>query len=159
VKERTLFIIVFLSITALTAIFVLGANVGVFGESVRTGDFAKWSWTAIIAEIVGATIIAFKWMLSPIEINVSLDFSPVEPFDVNLDADNCTYQVREEGRVTSEGKIAVALVNGGWQCTLPSTIKPKNVVTLKLAETNGAKWEVQSFFPFDITKRPVKRGV
>jgi hypothetical protein len=157
VNERTMFMTVFLLITALTAVVVLGANVGFFGESVRTSDFAKWSVTAVIAEIVSATVVAFKWWFSPLEISVSLDFSPKEPFDIDLNADKCTYEVRAGGDVISGGKVAVALAEGGWQCTLPSTIKPNHIVSLNLEEKGGTKWEVRWFYPFAITKKPIAR--
>jgi len=159
VNERRMYLAAFLMITALTAIVVLGANIGAFGEAVRTSDFAKWSLSAIIAEIVGATVIAFKWLLSPLDISVNLDFSPKEPIDIDLDADNCSYQAREGGKIISEGKITVALADGGWQCTLPPTIKHKHVVNLSLIERNGKTWEVRSFYPFAITKKPSERGV
>lgn len=88
----------FLTITAVISISVLGANIGIFGDAVRTSDFAKWGVTAVLATIVGATVLAYKWWLSPLDISVNLDFSPTEPIDIDLDMDQCTYEIREEGK-------------------------------------------------------------
>ena len=147
----------FLLLTALTVVAVLGANIGVFGEAVRTSFFAEWGLTAVIAEIVGAIVFAFKWSLSSPKIRVLLDFSPRAGVDVYLDPDNCTYQVRDEGGIINEGKVTVTLEEG-WQCTLPSTTKPEDSITLSLVERDGRKWEVRPFYPFAVTKQPNERG-
>jgi hypothetical protein len=152
-----MFLLAFLGVTVLTAIVVLAANIGVFGEAVRTSDFAKWGIGAVIAEIVGATVAALKWSLSPFDIRVNLDFSPKDSLDVDLDVDKCTYEVREEGKIIEKGKIDLALAHGGWQCTLPSTVRPKHVVGLNLTERSGQKWEVRPFYPLAITQKANER--
>lgn len=152
-----MFLYAFLGITALTAVVVLLANIGVFGEAVRTSEFAKWGITAVIAEIVTATVAAFKWWLPSFDAKISLDFSPQNPFDIDLDQDNCTYELREAGKIIETGKIDLALSHANWQCALPSSVKPKQVVKLNLAERNGKKWEVRPFYPFDITQKAYER--
>ena len=149
-----MFLYAFLGITALTAVVVLLANIGVFGEAVRTSEFAKWGITAVI---VTATVAAFKWWLPSFDAKISLDFSPQNPFDIDLDQDNCTYELREAGKIIETGKIDLALSHANWQCALPSSVKPKQVVKLNLAERNGKKWEVRPFYPFDITQKAYER--
>lgn len=152
-----MFLVAFLAVTVVTAIIVLSANIGVFGEAVRTSEFAKWGLGAVIVEIVGATVAAFKWSLSPFDIMVNLDFSPTNPFDVDLDVDKCTYEVREGGKIVETGKMDLALSRGGWQSNLPSSVKPKQVVKLELVEKNGKKWEVKHFYPFTATQKAIER--
>lgn len=65
---------------------------------------------------------------------------------------------KRRGKKIDEGKISIALAAGGWQCTLPSTIKTKNVFKLDLVERNGKKWEVKPFYPLAITKKPNEMG-
>ena len=156
-KERSIFLLAFLGITVLTAIIALGANIGVFGEAVRISDFAKWSIGVVLAEIVGATVAAFRWSLLPFDIRVNLDFSPKDSIDVDLDVDNCTYEVREEGKIIEKGKMDLAFAHGGWQCALPSTVRPKHVVKLNLTERSGQKWEVRPFYPLAITQKANER--
>lgn len=155
-KERFMLLLAFLAVTVLTAIVVLFANIGIFGEAVRTSDFAKWGLGAVIAEIVGATITALKWTLPPYDIKVNLDFSPENPIDVDLDVDKCTYEIREAGKIIEQGRMDLALAHGGWQSTLPSTVKPKHIVRLNLTERSGKKWEVRPFYPLAITQKANK---
>jgi len=156
-KDRTILLLAFLGVTVVTAIGVLGANIGIFGEAVRTSEFAKWGLGAVIAEIVAATLAAFKWSFTPFDIKVNLDFSPKDPIDVDLNVDKCNYEVREEGKIVEKGKMDLALAHGGWQSNLPSTIKPKHVVRLYLTERSGKKWEVRPFYPLAITQKANER--
>ena len=155
-KERIMLLLAFLAVTVLTAIVVLFANIGIFGEAVRTSDFAKWGLGVVIAEIVGATITALKWTLHPYDIEVNLDFSPENPIDVDLDVDKCTYEIREAGKIIEAGRMDLAFAHGGWQSTLPSTVKPKHIVRLNLTERSGKKWEVRPFYPLAITQKANK---
>ena len=158
-KERIVFLIAFLAVTVLTAVVVLLANIGIFGDSVRTSDFSKWGIGAVLAEIVGATIVAFKWTVNPGNIQVNLDFSPKVPIDVDLDVDNCTYEIREEGKITATGKIDLSFAQGGWQCTLPAvaTLNSFRIIRLNLTERSGQKWEVKPFYPLSITQKAIMR--
>ncbi|KPV65061.1 MAG: hypothetical protein AOA65_0564 [Candidatus Bathyarchaeota archaeon BA1] len=156
-KERMILLIAFLAITVVTAVVVLLANIGVFGEAVRTSDFSKWGVGVVLAEIVGATIAVFKWSLLPVDIKVNLDFSPKSSIDVDLDVDNCTYDIREGGRIIATGKMDLAFAQGGWQCALPSTVRLNHIIRLNLIERNGQKWEVKPFYPLAITQKAVMR--
>lgn len=156
-RERLILLIAFLAVTVFTAVIVLLANIGAFGEAVRTSDFSKWGIGAVLVEIVGATVAAFKWSFLPVNIQVNLDFSPKMPVDVNLDVDNCTYEVREQGKIVATGKMDLALGQGGWQCNLPATVRLNSIIRLNLIERNGQKWEVQPFYPLAITQRAIMR--
>ena len=152
-KERIILLTAFLAVTVLTAVVVLFANIGFFGEAVRTSDFSKWGIGAVLAEVVGATIAVFKFSFIPIQIKVNLDFPDSVP-DVNLDLDKCEYEIREGGNVSSSGKLAIAEGEaGGWQCTLPPTVTSNQIVKLNLVEMNGKKWETNPFYPYVKTQQ------
>ena len=157
-KERSAFLVGFLALTAFTVIGVVGANLGFFGEVGQASPIALWGLAPVVAEVVGATIMAFKWLLSPYRVSVVLDFTPMDSGLVDLNADKCTYEIREDGKLVEKGYITVASTRGGWECTLPLTVKPKQVVSLSLREKNGEQWDVKPFYPLSTTQKAIKKG-
>jgi hypothetical protein len=158
-KERMMFLIAFLGITILTAVIVLSANIGLFGEAVRTSDFSKWGIGAVLAEIVGATVIAFKWSFTTTVVKVNLRFENESSSGVDLDFDKCMFTIRESGNIVSTGKLDLVfgLGEGGWQCTLPSTVTSNQSVQLDFVERNGQVWWVKPFAPFLISQKVTSR--
>jgi len=152
-RERMIFLIAFLGITILTAVIVLFANIGFFGEDVRTSDFSKWGIGAVLAEVVGATVIAFKGSFAPTVVKVNLEFENEPSSGVDIDVDKCTFTIRESGNIVSTGKLDLVFGFGGWQCTLPSTVTSNQSVQLDFIERNGHTWWVKPFVPNLISQR------
>ena len=154
-----IFIVSFMGITILTAVIVLLSNIGVFGETVRTSDFSsKWGVGVVLTEIVGTTIAVVKWSLLPFDVKVYLDFPHKPSIPPDLDIDNCTCEIREAGEIMETCKIGLAIAEGGgWQCSLPSAVKPNHIIKLNLIEKNGQKWEVGPFHPFVSSQTAIMR--
>lgn len=145
----------FIAITFITAIIVLLANIGIFGEEVRKGDFAKWGMGAVLGEIVMVMIIFFKQSFVPTtKIKINLEF-PKDAIDVDLDRQNCFYEMEKNGK-TVRGKITPMLTQG-WQVALPPEIQASDdEIRLILQERDGTKWEAWFYanvIKADVTKR------
>jgi hypothetical protein len=91
-------------------------------------------------------------------VSVVFDFAPMDSGLVDLDVDECTFEIREDGKLVENGHVTVASTRGGWECTLPPTVKPKQVVSLNLREKNGNQWDVKPFYPLSTTQKAIKRG-
>ena len=145
----------FIAITFITAIIVLLANIGIFGEEVRKGDFAKWGMGAVLGEIVIVTIAFFKQsFLLTTKIKINLEFSR-DAIDIDLDQQNCFFETKIDGKEL-KGKI-IPVLDQGWQVILPPEIQSgDNEVRLMLQERDGTKWGTW-FYPnvlrVDVTKR------
>jgi len=158
---RKSFLAVFLGITALTAILVLAASIGSFGESVRNSEFSKWGISVVLAEIVIATVAAFKTTFrgSEMILTANIRFEG-EQKNIPLDVDNCEYIIREDGRKIGGDKLqllegrSIGNESSGivWQCRLPSLMKSNQAIELILKETNGRQWNVVPFSPFPCTR-------
>jgi hypothetical protein len=153
VTERSVVLTVFLALFAFTVVCVIGANVGWFGQAAITSALATWGLAAVIGELVAGTVYMAKSYYPQNRMKISLDFMPLDSGAVDLDADNCKFEIREDGNFVSSGKVAVAFTKGGWECALPANLTPDQVVTLKLCERQGKKWEVKSFYPYYQTLR------
>ena len=141
-KSKMLFISVFIAITALTAVLVLLANVGIFGLDVMKGDFAKWGIGGVIAEIVVMTIAAFKWeVLSP--RNMLIIFDLKSPLISESSLVECSYEITDiDGKSIEKGekiKIGRDPVSGYWKCfiPLPSNIRYEHATTMKIKDDKG----------------------
>lgn len=87
-------------------------------------------------------------------VYVNLTFGDTQVQLINLDQDNCSYQLKDDetGRVIGRGPIAPTLEAGSWQCRLPATVDPTNQVKLFLDDTNGNHWETKWFAPLTSTE-------
>jgi hypothetical protein len=160
-NQKTSFLVVFLGITALTAIVILAAVIGLFGEPVRNSDFSKWGIGAVLAEITIATVAVFKTTFkdSDMILTANIKFEGEKKI-IQLDVDNCEYIIREDGRKIGGDKLqlqeggSVNDENSGivWQCRLPSLVKPNQAIELILKDTNGREWKVIPFSPFSCTR-------
>lgn len=84
------------------------------------------------------------------DIKVNLNFLPRSPGEVDLDVDDCSYEIRDGAEVMEKGRVALAMLLGGWQCTIStrSIDELKNpVVMIHLVEKKGKRWEVRPFYP------------
>jgi len=145
-ESRVLFVSVFMVLTVITAIFVLLANVGVFGKEVMSSDFAKWGIGGVLAEIVAATVAAFRWeVLSSKNMLVIFDFKPELAAATKLD--RCVYEIADENNNSvckGETKIARDNVSGYWRCfiPLPPKMKYEHTTTLRITDNQGREYEV-----------------
>jgi len=112
----------------------------------------KWIWTALLGEIVGAVIFAFRTIFRKRNIEVYLEFERKKAIDINLDGDKCEYEVIVDNKTKDKGKIIPEWVISGWRCPLPDTANDCDKVKLILFERNGKKWEVPHFRPTDIVQ-------
>jgi len=135
----------FIAITFITAVLVLLANIGIFGEGVRNGEFAKWGMGAVLGEIVIVIIAFFKQSFVPTtKIKINLEFSK-DAIDVDLDQENCFFETQKDGKQLREKIIPV--LGQGWQVTLPPEIQSNdNEMRFLLQERDGTKWE-SWFYP------------
>jgi hypothetical protein len=169
-KERTLFLRTFIAITALTSIVVLGANVGAFGDKLVDSNFSRWGLGVVLAEIIGATVLAFKSLFALPDLSVDLTFekpkSPLPSPDmfklIPLDLENCTYIIKEMADEVERGKMSltsheiIGEINGKkeaiklWRCKLPKSLKPDQNIEFQLKDKNGIEWEITPFVPFEL---------
>jgi len=146
-KGKMLFLSVFMVITALTAVIVLLANVGVFGPDVRQSDFAKWGIGGVLGEIVIATIAAFRWeVLSPRNMLIILDLK--SPLASGAKLVECSYEITDvKGERVDRGekiKIARDPLSGYWRCfiPLPSNMKYEHTTTMTIKDDQGKEYTV-----------------
>jgi hypothetical protein len=169
-KERTLFLVTFLAITALTSIVVLGANIGKFGEDLKDSRFSQWGLGVVLAEIIGATTLAYRSLYALPDLNVDLTFekpkSPLplpDTYDlIPLDLENCTYTIKEMADKVGSGKMSltsheiIGEINGKkevmkiWRCKLPKSLKPDQNIEFQLKDKKGVEWEITPFVPFEL---------
>lgn len=156
-KRKTIIFLAFVVVTILTAVLVLLANIGIFGEDVRNGEFAKWGVGVVLAEIVGATVLVFKQSFSPsINAVVNLQF-PLPSRDIDLDPERCSLQLRTSIGKTITKKVTPAIGVGGWHCSIPTDVTSSNdLLTLELNEINGRKWKVRPFLPYITTQDAIQ---
>lgn len=153
-KERAYLVFSFMVVTVFTAIIVVLANIGVFGEQIRISDFAtKWGTVFVLGEIVAATLAAFKYEVfskSMIEIVFDLSFSE----DASIDADSVNleegkYQMFDnKGEITSEGKILPIRLEKSdeWGCHINlSRIESAYVTRIILKDEDGHEWRTERF--------------
>ena len=151
-RETRIMLMAFVAITVITALVALAANIGLFGEDVRLSNFSSWALTAVLAEIIGATVLAFRRLVvAPGTVYVNVDFPDKDPIDVDLDGDSCTYQItRDHDKI--ENRAIIVFGEGGWQCQLPPSVRATDIVQLSLIERTGQKWEVRPFRPMITTQ-------
>jgi len=113
----------------------------------------KWIWTALLGEVVGAVIFAFKSLFRKRNIEVYLKFERKKAIDIELDGDKCTYEVIKDNKTKDEGKIIPEWVFSGWRCPLPDTANDCDKVKLTLVDRDGKKWEVPHFRPTDVIQK------
>jgi len=153
-KERAFLVFSFMIVTIFTAIIVVLANIGVFGEQVRISDFAtKWGTVVVLGEIVAATLTAFKYEVfskSMIEIVFVLS----SPEDVPVDADLVNleegkYQMFDNrGEIISEEKILPIRLEKSdeWGCHIGlSKIESAYVTRIVLKDEEGNEWKTEKF--------------
>jgi len=142
-QTSTIFLAVFVAITALTSIVVLLANINYFGPDVMQSEFARWGIVAVLAGIVSTTVLAFRWIVIPAPAMMvvfdlkSYTISRASPFE-------CLYEVNDNrGNTVDQGRVRVVrdITSGSWRCFIP--ISPKmqyeNVTTMKLNDDKGKK--------------------
>lgn len=144
-KGKLLFLSVFIVITALTAVIVLLANVGVFGSDVRESEFAKWGIGGVLGEIVIVTIAAFRWeVLSPRNMLIVLSLKSPLASEANLI--ECSYEISDiHGNVIDEGekiKVIRDPASGYFRffIPLPSNIKYEHTTTMKFRDDQGKEY-------------------
>jgi hypothetical protein len=155
-SQKSIFFIAFLGITVATAVVVLLANIGVFGEGDTVKNFASWGLAAVLAEIVGATVIAYKTIMTTKSHlpKVIIDF-PISPSDVRLDSEKCTYKISIRGEEAITGKAGIAFDKGGWEINIPQDVSSENdTIELRLVEKSGKVWTTIPFYPY-VTKQGV----
>ncbi len=149
-KGKLLFLSIFIMITTLTAVIVLSANVGVFGQEVRQSDFAKWGIGGVLAEIVAVTIAAFKWEFFSTR-NMLIVFDLKSPKAPEVKLIECSYEITDvKGEHVDGGKkirIARGSKPGTWVCfiPLPSNIKYENLTTMTLKDDKGNEYPVTDY--------------
>lgn len=156
--ERTFLFFAFAGVTIITAAIVLLANVGYFGETVRTGDFAKWGLGAVLVEIVGATVAAYRWnIITPKRIKIVFEFklqgieTPIDSSDIHLE--ECPYEVLDaaSGEAVDKGKAIPfremgSIGSGAWQCFIKAEKITENHVVRMIIRARGRQ-EMSIAFP------------
>lgn len=156
-SQKSIFFIVFLGLTVATVIAVLLASIGIFGDSEIVKNFASWGSGAVLAEIVGTTILAYKTVMNVKSHlpKVIIDF-PISPSEVRLDSDRCTYKINIRGKKPLSGKANPAFGKGGWEINIPQDVTSEyDTIELTLVERSGKKWTTTPFYPY-ITKQEVR---
>ena len=161
--SRKILLYAFILITVATAFAILLANLGVFGESVRTSNFAAvWGTTTVLAEIVGTTGMAFKWeFFSPKSYLITFKFISENSSDSrgldhhNLRLDECSYDIinpYEPAKPVSSGNLAVAVgLSGEWECSIPVVdFRPEYIIKVSVKDSTGDIWNSK---PFHLAQR------
>ncbi len=155
--QRHVLLIVFVLIVS--AIFIAAILVGLGLFEKADPDLFKWligtGGTGILSTLLWAFRDAFR---SKGRISVNIVFVGVSPDAVELDADQCSYEVRDgtSNEMKDGGKLVPTLGLGGWQCILPSTVSHTDYIRLILTGRQGDRWEVGWFLPLVTTKEAVR---
>lgn len=149
-KGRSLFISAFMILTIITAVIVLLANIGAFGEEVRLSEFAKWGIGGVLAEIVVATIAAFRLEISPPR-NMLMIFNLKSSSISGTNLERCSYEIKDtKGKQVDEGKnipIGRADKSGWFQCyiTIPPKMSHMYLTTMTLEDDQGNKYLAKDY--------------
>lgn len=96
------------------------------------------------------------WPMREKRMTVKLIF-PIEPIEVDLDAEKCILEIRdEEGHKKPQVTPNLTLGHGGWSFQLPDDVLDTDSVRLELVEYNEGKWKVRPFPPFETTVEVLK---
>jgi len=161
-KERTVLVLGFMVFTIFTAVIVVLANIGVFGEHVRTSDFTtKFGTGVLLAEIVAATLAAFKYEVfskSMVEIVFDLRSPKDDPIDARLvRMEEGRYQMFDNGgEIIDEGKILPIQLEKSdeWGCHIAlSKIESAYVTRIILKDEGGEEWRTERF------QTPLQRNI
>ena len=144
-KGKMIFLVVFVLITALTAVAVLLANLGIFGSEVRQSDFAKWGIGGVLGEIVLATVAAFKWEFFSSK-NMLIIFE-LKSLASETNLIGCSYEITDvKGQRVDKGEVRIARdrTHGHWKCflPLPSNMKYEHTTTMKIEDDQGKEYLV-----------------
>jgi hypothetical protein len=152
---RTTALLVFVVITLLTALAVLGAAVGWLPDA--DDRLLKWGIPAVLGEIVGTTVLYVRAPMTR-ALLVNLDFSRATKKAVNL-AGTGTYIIRDSsGKTKRKGTVVPIHVDGGWKVQLPGSMAANDSVTLTFTTLEGDRWEVWPFLPYVLTKEAILVG-
>ena len=153
---RKYLFIVFIAITFITALTVLLANIGLFGETIRESEFAKWGIGGVLAGIISVVLALFKFEFLKEKIDrkmiVNLKFPPNK--DVDLNVDKCILKIRDiKGRKKSSmnPNFTFSKQSGFWSFQLPE-VADTDSISLELVEerVNDKEniWKVRPFIPY-----------
>lgn len=151
-NPRSIALLTFLGITALTAIAVLAAAVGWLPKA--DPKLISWGIPAVLGEIVATVFVYVKTPAHTIRVN--LEFHGATPTGVDLN-ESGTYSVLDNsGRERKSGKVVPILGPGGYQVTLPEFLEPTDAIVLAFTEREGQVWGVRPFLPYVHTQAAVR---
>src|ERR1035441_5958483 len=149
-NARTTIMFVILGLLVLTAMAVLGANLNWFGPDVRTGPFATWGITGVLAEIVALFWFMVKVLFAEARLALLLCLpSELAALDIQLiewDEDECFIM---GAKLKEKVKLIAAPGGQSLQVHLSGRIldslKNEEFLELKLKDKNGKRWVVRRF--------------
>ncbi|MBI4203002.1 MAG: hypothetical protein HY532_07825 [Chloroflexi bacterium] len=147
-RERYAILAAFLIILLGTFLAAILVGLGLFPRA--DPDYFRWLIGAGIVEILGAVIFAFRDSIRPKgQVSVTLRFPDRENGTVDLDSEECNYELKEgnSNQTKERGKLLPTLGPGGWQCILLPSVSPTDYIQLRLKEKNGDRWQVRWFTP------------
>jgi len=141
----------FIAITFITALVVLLANIGLFGETIRESGFAKWGIGGVLAGIISVVVALFKFEFlkekSEKRMIVNVKF-PTEDADLNVD--KCILKRRDKkGRKKSSmnPNLTFSRQSGFWSFQLPE-VADTDSISLELVDNKEKIWKVRPFIPY-----------
>lgn len=114
--------------------------------------------------VIAVVVIAFRRpeLLQQGEVHrltISLVFPGLPPYEVELNEDHCSIEVRDATNQTKvRGIPSVRQAPGGWVVDLRG-VHPSDSVRLELVEHSGRCWRINPFTPYESTQNAVlKQG-
>lgn len=154
--------IVFVAITLITALVVLLANIGLFGETIRESEFAKWGVGVVLAGIISAVVAVFKFEFlkekSEKKMTVNVKF-PTE--DVDLNIDKCILKIKTfKGykKPIINPNLTFSSQSGYWSFQLPE-VADTDSVSLELVDDKEKIWRVRPFLPYSKDVEAEEKGL
>jgi len=159
--KKQLFIL-FMAITLITALVVLLANIGFFGETIRESEFAKWGVGVVLAGIISAVVAVFKFEFlkekSEKKMIVNVKF-PTE--DVDLNVDKCILEIRDKKGNKKSRKnpnLTFSSQSGYWSFQL-AEVDDTDSVSLELVDDKEKIWKVRPFVPYSKEIEAKEKGL
>jgi len=150
-------ILIFGILTGVIAIMGVLANVGVFGEDVRTSSAAKWLLTSIIGPIASVVVLFVRSELvtkQPLMINIYFRknpsaYPPEYAQVVDIDEESTTFEILLGNDKVEGGKADLAPEGSQdgqpvWRWRSPIPLSPEHRVKLTIVDKDKKRWTVNT---------------
>ena len=113
--------------------------------------FAKWAGGVLVVDIAAAVLAVFRTQFLGAERRVYVNLVFAGPGPVQVQLDECTFQVWDgNNEPKKRGNAPILKGPGGWQCHFALAAEPADTAELQLRDSSGRSWKVARFSPSTI---------